>query len=168
MKLPEVLARHRSRVLRGLIVGAGRWLIGSFFAPFQKIDACQRHGHRIRDFSAPCPDPTRGRQSSSGGGVAAKVVASTTRGAEGGEVVRVRGGRRGLVTGGGGGESRGFNDEGRRGAVGDAARRVRPRLHQGGPRGLPRLELYRCRGGGTAGCPAPRGGANLPSFPGGA
>jgi hypothetical protein len=38
-----------------LIVGAGRWLIGSFFAPFQKIDARQRHGHRIRVFSASRP-----------------------------------------------------------------------------------------------------------------
>src|SRR5262249_61345084 len=104
MKLPESPPGPRSRVQRGLIVGAGRWLIGSFFAPFQKIDACQRHGHRIRDFSAPCPDPTRGRRSSSGGGVAAKVVASTTTGAGGRQVMRlggadpprIRGGRGGL------------------------------------------------------------------------
>src|SRR5258708_34714911 len=91
MKLPETLPGHRSRVLRGLIVGAGRWLIGSLFAPFQKIDACQRHGHRIRDFSAPCPDPTRGRRRSSSGGVAAKVVAPTTTGAGGREVMRLVG-----------------------------------------------------------------------------
>src|SRR6516164_4770310 len=135
MKLPEVLPRHRSRVLRGLIVGAGRWLIGSFFAPFQKIDACQRHGHRIRDFSAPCPDPTRGRRASSGGGVAAEVAASTTTGAGG--------------------------------AIGDAARRVRARLHEGGPRGLPRLELYRWRGRGTAGDWPQWGGQILPASLGG-
>src|SRR5260370_2811139 len=104
MKLPETLPGHRSRVLRGLIVGAGRWLIGSFFAPFQKIDACQRHGHRIRDCSAPCPDQTRGRRRSSSGGVAAKVVAPTTTGAGGREVMRlvgsdpacIRGGREGF------------------------------------------------------------------------
>src|SRR5262245_28330035 len=116
MKLPEVLPGHRSRVLRGLIVGAGRWLIGSFFAPFQKIDACQRHGHRIRDFSAPCRDRRRGRWRPDGGGFSAAVMASTTARAGGRQVMRlvgsdlacVRGGRqvfRGLSFTVGGGEA---------------------------------------------------------------
>src|SRR6516162_9962736 len=100
MKLPQALPGHRSRVLRGLIVGAGRWLIGSFFAPFQKIDACQRHGHRIRDFSAPCREPTRGQCSPPGGGLAGRVVASTTTRARGRQVMRLVGSDLGCVRGG--------------------------------------------------------------------
>src|SRR5215472_7077041 len=100
MKLPEALPRHRSRVLRGLLAGAGQWLIGSFFAPFQKIDACQRHGHRIRDFPAPCPGPTRGQCSSPGDGVAARVAASTIARARGRQVMRLVGSDLACVRGG--------------------------------------------------------------------
>src|SRR5215471_1183441 len=100
MNLPEALPGHRSRVLRGLIVGTGRWLIGSFFAPFQKIDACQRHEHRIRDFFAPRRDQRRSRCRSDGGGVAAGVMAATTARARGRQVMRLVGSDLACVRGG--------------------------------------------------------------------
>jgi hypothetical protein len=57
-----------------LIRGAGRWLIGSFFVPFQKIDARQRHGHRIRVFSASGPDKRRSRWNENPGELPGKAM----------------------------------------------------------------------------------------------
>src|SRR5262245_54501734 len=53
---------------RGLIVSAVRWLIGSFFARFQKIDTGQRDGREINDFPGSFLRPPRSTGRSAWGG----------------------------------------------------------------------------------------------------